>query len=153
MDALANLVRVDLGLGQLLQRLRSPLLLALRLYVSWQFLKSGWLKFSSWQTTLDLFRDEYHVPLLSPELAAVAGTFGELCFPVLLAFGLFSRASALGVFAVNAMAVISYRHVLLQEGFEAALGDHVLWGLMLVVLLVFGPGRIALDSLLQRRAQ
>ncbi len=153
MNALDTLVRADLGLGQLLQRLGSPLLLALRLYVSWQFLKSGWLKYSGWQTTLDLFRDEYHVPLLSPEVAAVAGTFGELFFPVLLVFGLFSRASALGLFAVNAMAVISYRHVLLQEGFEAALGDHMLWALMLVVVLIFGPGRSALDSLFQRRAQ
>src|SRR5687768_2862406 len=118
------------GLSRLLQTsttllasLAMPFALLTRVYVSWQFLKSGWLKLSSWETTLGLFRDEYHVPLLPPSLAAVVGTFGELFFPVLLIAGLFGRLSALGLFAVNAMAVISYRHVLLTEGFEAALGQ------------------------------
>ena len=98
-------------------------LLATRWYVSWQFLKSGWLKVTSWQSTLGLFRDEYHVPLLPPDVAAVAGAFGELFFPTLLVLGIGGRIGPLGLFAVNAMAVISYRQVLLAEGFEAALGD------------------------------
>jgi uncharacterized membrane protein YphA (DoxX/SURF4 family) len=37
--------------------------------------------------------------------------------------------------------------VLLTDGFEAALGQHYLWGFMLLVLVVFGPGRWAVDSL------
>jgi uncharacterized membrane protein YphA (DoxX/SURF4 family) len=53
---------------------------------------------------------------------------------------------------VNAMAVISYRQVLLAEGFEAALAQHVLWGFMLLILIVCGPGRIAADSWLERRS-
>jgi len=52
---------------------------------------------------------------------------------------------------VNTMAVISYRQVLLAEGSEAALGQHVLWGFMLLILAVFGPGRFALDHWLQAR--
>jgi putative oxidoreductase len=120
--------------------------------VGWQFTKSGWLKFTSWETTLGLFRDEYHVPLLPPAAAAIAGTFGELCFPVLLYLGLFGRVGAIGTFFVNAMAVISYRQVLLAEGFEAALGDHILWGFMLLVLIISGPGSIAIDTWLERRA-
>ena len=91
------------------------------------------------------------MPLLPPQLAAIVGTFGELFFPVLLYIGLFSRVGALGLFAVNAMAVISYRQVLLAEGFEAALGDHVLWGFMILVVMLMGPGRIAVDSWLERR--
>ena len=63
-------------------------LLALRLYVSWQFLKSGWLKLQDWDTTRFLFEEEYHVPLLSPSVAAVLGTAGELVFPLALAIGL-----------------------------------------------------------------
>jgi uncharacterized membrane protein YphA (DoxX/SURF4 family) len=51
------------------------------------------------------------------------------------------------------MAVISYAHVLLAEGFEAALAQHVLWGLMLVVLAVYGQGALALDRLWTRRMQ
>ena len=80
----------------------------------------------------------------------MAGTFGEIVFPVLLIVGLLSRYAAAGLFAVNILAVVSYAHVLLTEGFEAALGQHWLWGFMLLVLAVFGPGRWALDSLTGR---
>ncbi len=128
--------------------LRPLFLLATRWYVSWQFLKSGWLKVTSWQSTLDLFREEYHVPLLPPPVAAVTGAFGELFFSTLLVLGIGGRIGPIGLFAVNAMAVISYRQVLLAEGFEAALAQHVLWGFMLVVLTVFGNGSIALDRLI-----
>lgn len=102
--------------------------------------------------SLDLFRDEYHVPVLPPELAVVVGTFGELFFPALLVLGLFGRLGALGTFAVNALAVISYSHVLRTEGFEAALGQHILWATLLAGLTVFGPGRISLDAWLERRS-
>ena len=146
------------GIGRLIQlanaglaQFASPFALAARLYVSWQFLKSGYLKVSSWDVTLGLFRDEYRVPLLPPELAAVVGTAGELVFPVLLIFGLFGRLSAVGLFAVNAMAVISYAHVLYSEGFEAAIGQHYLWGFMLAMLAIYGPGRWSADQLLGPR--
>lgn len=146
-----NLVAGHGALGRLLDHLRSLVLLATRFYVGWQFWKSGWLKVTAWSSTLELFRSEYHVPLLSPPVAAVAGAGGELFFPALLFAGLFSRVGALGAFFVNAMAVISYRHVLLAEGSEAALGQHLLWGFMLLILAVFGPGRLALDTWLERR--
>jgi putative oxidoreductase len=139
------------ALGRLLDHFHSLVLLATRFYVGWQFWKSGWLKVTSWSTTLGLFRTEYHVPLLPPPVAAVTGAAGELFFPALLFLGLFSRVGALGGFFVNAMAVISYRQVLLAEGFEAALGQHVLWGFMLLILAVFGPGRFALDSWLEQQ--
>jgi putative oxidoreductase len=131
--------------------LATPLLLAFRWYVAWQFLKSGWLKLSEWDTTLFLFQDEYHVPVLPPALAAVAGTAGEIVFPLLLIAGLGTRVAALGLSAVNLMAVVAYAHVLFDEGFEAALGQHYLWGMMLLVVLVFGPGRWSLDAWLEHR--
>jgi putative oxidoreductase len=131
--------------------LATPLLFAFRWYVAWQFLKSGWLKVSDWDSTLYLFQEEYHVPLLPPELAAMAGSAGELVFPALLVVGLLSRFAALGLSAVNVMAVVSYAHVLLSEGFEAALGQHYLWGTLLLVLIVFGPGRWSLDAWLGGR--
>ena len=137
--------------ARLLEPLRSPLLAVARLWVAWQFLKSGWLKVTSWENTLFLFREEYHVPLLTPALAAIAGTVGELVFPLLLIAGLASRVSAVGLSAVNVMAVVAYAHVLLAEGFEAALGDHILWGVVLIVLAVAGPGSLSLDALLLRR--
>ena len=64
----------------------------------------------------------------------------------LLVVGLLTRFAALGLSAVNVLAVISYAHVLLAEGFEAALGQHYLWGTLLLVVLVFGPGRWSLDA-------
>jgi putative oxidoreductase len=133
------------------RQFESLLLLATRLYVAWQFLKSGWLKVTDWETTLVLFTEEYHTPLLPPAVAAVAGTFGELAFPALLILGLLARYAAAGLFAVNVLAVVSYAHVLLSEGFEAALGQHHLWGFMLLVLVIFGPGRWALDSVFERK--
>src|SRR5215468_11998496 len=151
MNHLLKLVAPHAALGRLLDHLRSPVLLGTRFYVGWQFWKSGWLKVTSWSTTLELFRTEYHVPLLPPPLAAVTGAGGELFFPALLFLGLFSRVGALGAFFVNAMAVISYRQVLLAEGSEAALAQHVLWGFMLLVLAVVGPGRIAVDTWFEGR--
>jgi putative oxidoreductase len=138
--------------ARLLNPLQSPFALITRWYVSWQFLKSGYLKVTAWDTTLDLFRNEYHTPVLSPPVAAVVGSFGELFFPTLLVLGLFGRLGALGLFAVNAMAVISYQQVLLAEGFEAALAQHVLWGFMLLMLAFFGPGALSLDHLFTRRS-
>ena len=90
-------------------------------------------------------------PVLSPTVAAVLGTFGELVFPVLLILGLFSRMAALGLLAVNALAVVSYWHVLGAEGYEAALAQHVLWGFMLVVIAVCGPGNLSQDALIARK--
>lgn len=152
MNMVITLTRLHAAFGRFLDHLQSPLLLVARVWVSWQFLKSGWLKATAWDQTVSLFESEYRVPLLSPTLAAAAGTFGELFFPVLLVAGLFARVGALGLFAVNALAVVSYAHVLLSEGFEAALAQHVLWGVVLLGLAIFGPGRISADTLLERQA-
>jgi len=135
-----------------LNALHSPFALLVRLYVSWVFLKSGWLKLQDWGQTLSLFESEYKVPLLPPHAAAYVGTAGELVFSILVIIGLAGRLSAIGLFAVNALAVISYSHVLFQEGFEAAIGQHYLWGFMLLVLIVYGPGAFSVDGLLARRS-
>jgi len=152
MNLLFKLTELHAALARLLDKLQPLALLAARIYVTDVFWRSGWLKLTSWSSTLDLFREEYHVPVLPPEVAAVAGTFGELFFPALLVVGLFGRLGALGTFAVNAMAVISYANVLLAEGYEAALGNHILWGTLLLGLTIFGPGKLSIDALLERRS-
>ena len=151
MNVLTPAFRMHAALERGLDALRPWFLLATRLWVSWQFLKSGWIKISNWDVTLELFRSEYQVPLLPPGIAAIAGTTGELLFPTLLVLGFLTRASALGLFAVNALAVISYWHVLGSEGYEAALAQHVLWGFMLAVLIVSGGGALTLDKKLGGR--
>ena len=150
MSALESAYAPDNLAIRLLNPLQPLFALGARLYVSWQFLKSGYIKVTSWDTTLYLFENEYHTPLLPPHVAAVAGAFGELFFPTLLVIGLFGRLSALGLFAVNVVAVVSYAQVLLAEGSEAALGQHILWGTLLMFSIVFGPGKFSLDHLLNR---
>jgi len=121
-------------------------LLAARLYVAQVFFASGLTKLRDWDTTLALFEDEYHVPLLPTELAAVMGTGGELVLPVLLALGLAGRFAAAGLFVVNAVAVVS-----LADIAPAALQQHVFWGSLLLGLVLWGAGRWSLDRLVTAR--
>src|SRR5580692_8458960 len=103
-----HLIQRVLVVTALVDRLQPVALLALRLYVSSVFFRSGLVKLSDWSATLALFHDEYKVPLLPPGVAACVGAFGELAFPVLITLGLMGRFGAAGLFVVNAMAVISY---------------------------------------------
>ena len=150
MSLIRKILAPDAAAARLLNPLQSLFALGARVYVGWQFWKSGYIKITTWDSTLYLFENEYHTPVLSPHVAAVAGTFGELFFPTVLIIGIAGRLSAIGLFAVNAMAVISYANVLLAEGYEAALGQHVLWGSLLLFLIIYGPGKLSLDYLLDR---
>ncbi len=145
-----TLIQRALAVTSLVDRLQPVALLALRLYVSSVFLRSGLVKISDWSATLALFHDEYKVPLLPPDLAACVGAFGELTFPVLIALGLMGRFGAAGLFVVNAMAVVSYPQL---WGFDcpAGLHMHFVWGAILLALAVFGPGRLSLDELILKR--
>ncbi|PHV12194.1 DoxX family protein [Chitinimonas sp. BJB300] len=124
--------------------------LIVRLYIANVFFSAGLTKIQDWDTTILLFTEEYHAPLLPPVVAAVAGTAGELAFPILLALGLAGRLSALGLFGVNVMAVVSYWHVLGMPDQAAGLTQHILWGLLLAMLVAHGPGKLSLDALIQR---
>jgi putative oxidoreductase len=146
MTALTNLaLRVEpLRIG--LSALSHVLALAMRLYVANAFFLSGLTKLRDWDSTLFLFREEYHVPILPPEVAAVMGAGGELVLPVLLALGLAGRFGALGLTVVNIVAVISYPGIA-----DAALKDHFTWAAMLLVILFYGPGKLSLDALIWPR--
>ncbi len=145
-----TLIQRALVVAGLADRVQPVALLALRLYVSSVFFRSGLVKISDWGATLALFHDEYKVPLLPPDLAAGIGAFGELAFPVLITLGLLGRFGAAGLFVVNAMAVISYPQL---WGFDcpAGLHMHFVWGTILLALAVFGPGRLSLDELILER--
>ena len=117
-----------------------------RWYVAAVFFRSGLTKIQDWETTLLLFQEEYHVPLLPPDLAAWLGTGGELILPVFLVLGFGGRFAAAGLFVVNLMAVLS-----LAEIPEAALQQHVFWGSLLAGLVLWGPGRWSADAFLSPR--
>lgn len=119
--------------------------LAIRLYLFRVFFLSGLTKLRSWDSTLYLFSNEYHVPVLPPALAAVMGAGGELIFPVVLLLGFQSRFAAAGLFVVNLVAVLSY------PGLEPVMiKDHVLWAFLIAYLFFHGVGRWSLQGFLCR---
>ena len=120
--------------------------LAARVYVAHVFFASGLTKVRNWDTTLALFTDEYHVPLLPPAIAAPLGTTGELVLPILLVLGLGGRFAALGLFVVNLMAALS-----LEDIAPAALQQHVFWGSLLAGLAIYGTGKWSLERLVWPR--
>ena len=141
----AGPVRLWGALTAALDALQPLACLLARLYVARVFFLSGLTKLRDWDITLALFTDEYQVPLLPPEAAAWMGTAGELALPVLLVLGLGGRFAALGLSVVNVVAVMS-----LAEIAPAALQQHITWGVLLAMLAIFGSGRWALDTLIQR---
>jgi len=134
------------AVARVVDKLQPLLLLGFRLYVARVFFLSGLTKIRDWSITVALFTDEYHVPVLSPAVAAALGTATELSMPVLLALGLGSRFAASVLFIFNIVAVVSY-----QALPDTAVKDHILWGTMLLVLTICGPGKIAVDTWLERR--
>jgi putative oxidoreductase len=140
--ALALWDRLEHGLNAL-----QPLAALLaRLYVAQVFFLSGLTKLRDWDITLLLFADEYKVPFLSPAVAAVLGTAGELILPVLMVLGLAGRLAALGLSVVNGVAVLA-----LAEIAPAALQLHVTWGALLAALVLYGCGPWSIGPLLRRR--
>ncbi len=127
-------------------KLHSLAVLLIRLYIAKVFFYAGLTKLQDWDTTLFLFEEEYQVPLVSFEVAAYLGTFGEIVFPILLAIGLASRFSALALSIVNIVAVVS-----LIEIAPAALYLHVLWGVLLAQVVVYGGGRLSLDYVVKAK--
>ncbi len=143
---LARLLHRCLRLAGLLDHAQPLAALLARAYVAQVFFLSGLTKLRDWSVTLALFQDEYKVPLLPPDLAAVMGTTGELALPVLLLLGLGGRLGALGLSVVNIVAVLS-----LAEIAPAALQQHITWGILLATLTLYGCGPWTLDRWLLRR--
>jgi len=143
---IARLAGLYCAVARVVDKLQPLLLLGFRLYVARVFFLSGLTKIHDWSITVALFTDEYHVPVLSPAVAAALGTATELSMPVLLALGVGSRFAAGVLFIFNIVAVVSY-----QALPDTAVKDHILWGTMLLVLTICGPGKIAVDTWLERR--
>ncbi|HUW72843.1 MAG TPA: DoxX family protein [Methyloceanibacter sp.] len=95
-------------------------------------------------TTFFLFREEYKVPVLPPDLAAYLATYQEIIFSVCLVIGLFSRFSALALMVMVAVIQI----FVYPEGWP----EHILWFALLLLIIARGPGAISLDHLIWSRA-
>jgi NADH dehydrogenase FAD-containing subunit/uncharacterized membrane protein YphA (DoxX/SURF4 family) len=126
----------------LLDRYAQPLYqLFVRLWMAEIFWASGMSKIASWETTVDLFREEYKVPLLPPELAAYLGTATELGAPVLLALGLGTRFAALPLICMTLVIQFTYLDKL----------EHFYWMMLLAHIALRGAGAVSLDALIGRR--
>ncbi|GAA5182292.1 DoxX family protein [Niveibacterium umoris] len=95
-------------------------------------------------SAVDLFRDEYHLPLLDPALAATAAAFAEHFFPVLLLLGLGTRFAALALFGMTMVIEVFV--------YPDAYPTHGVWATVLLFLIARGGGVLSLDHLIARRA-
>jgi len=146
-DSIKNMLNTYDNIINTIQSAFVPLLLLFcRLWVAWVFFNSGLTKIVTWDSTLYLFEYEYQVPILPWQLAAYMGTAAELILPVFVAFGLLTRPMAAILFVFNIIAVVSYP-VLWEQGFF----DHQLWGLMILIVVVWGPGPFSIDKLLRTK--
>lgn len=92
---------------------------------------------------VDLFRDEYRLPLLAPELVATMAAWAEHVFPALILLGLATRFSALALLAMTATIQVFV--------YPDAYPTHGVWAAVLLFLVARGPGRLSLDALIARR--
>jgi len=114
--------------------------LLFRLAVAGVFMKAGVIKITSWQTTVQLFRDEYRVPVLPPEFAArMAATFELGCSALLIA-GFLTRVATLPLLGM----IMTIQLFVYPDAWS----DHLVWGSILLFLLTRGPGSVSVDRLI-----
>ena len=132
-----------------LERVLTHDLLALvnRIAVAALFFFSGRTKVEGWLTVSNsahaLFRDEYRLPLVPPELAAHLAAYAEHLFPLLLMLGLLTRLSALSLLGMTLVIQIFV--------YPDAWPTHLSWAGLLLYIAARGPGRASLDYLLRIR--
>jgi putative oxidoreductase len=115
-----------------------------RLSIASLFLQSGRTKVDGWlhvsDSAIELFRVEYKLPLVSPELAAHMAAYAEHLFPVLLVLGVFTRASALALLGMTAVIEIFV--------YPDAWPTHLSWAGLLLYLVARGAGWLSVDRVL-----
>ena len=119
------------------------LAIPLRLAVATVFWNSAMTKLANWNTAVELFVEEYKVPLLPPELAAYMAVSIELATPVLLMLGLATRAASLVLLGMTAVIEVLV--------YPQAWPTHIQWAAMLLILLCRGAGKLSLDHLVRMR--
>lgn len=134
-----------------LNRLQGPLLLAIRLYWGWQLAQSGWGKLHNLARVADFFTS---LGLPHPHFTALFVSLVELVGGTLFAVGLGSRLVPLVLFVNMTMAYWTadreaFGNILSDPGKFYAADPYTFWFAALVVL-IFGPGYLALDTLIGR---
>ncbi len=141
----------------ILDSLRSPLLLAIRLYWGWQFSTDGWGKLTHLDRVADYFGNSLHLP--APAATALFVAIIELAGGILFAAGIGSRLVSLVLFINMTVAFlaapddrVNFSHIFSKpEDFYGA-GPYTYWFAALLILIL-GPGLFAIDTLLRRRLE
>ncbi|TVT80585.1 DoxX family protein [Pseudomonas sp. H3(2019)] len=94
-------------------------------------------------STIPLFQSEYHVPLLSPELAAHMAAFAEHFFPILILVGFATRFSALALLGMT----LTIQTFVYPDAYPT----HGTWAAILLYLMARGPGVLSIDHLIAKR--
>lgn len=118
-----------------------PLLLA-RVGIAAVFFRSGLTKLDNWMLTVQLFKDEYRVPLLPPEIAAYLAAFNELVLPAFILAGLATRLAALPLLGMTLVIQLFV--------YPSSWVDHAMWAALLTLLIARGAGALSLDHLIRR---
>jgi putative oxidoreductase len=116
-----------------------------RVAVAGVFWRSGQTKIDGFgisDTALYLFREEYKLPLIPPDVAAYLATAAELTLPVLLVVGFASRLAALGLLIMTAIIQVFV--------YPSGWPEHILWATALLIVIARGPGPVSLDHLIWR---
>jgi putative oxidoreductase len=114
-----------------------------RLAIAGVFFRAGLIKLASWESTIGLFREEYQVPVLPPEVAAVMSVSVEIGCTTLLLLGLATRLATLPILGMLlTIQLFVYPH---------AWPEHLVWGSILLFLLTRGAGPISIDHLIGRK--
>lgn len=117
--------------------------LAARIYMGYYvFFVSGLAKLDDFETTIELFEDDWVIPFLPAVPAAYLATIGELVLPVLLIAGLMTRISALGLFIMT----------LVIQVYAVQDPQHFIWMLVFGLLVSYGGDRISVDYWLNRKS-
>lgn len=103
----------------------------------------GWPRLSD--SVVDLFRDEYHLPLIPPEIAATMAATAEHLFPILILFGFATRLSALALLGMTMTIQLFV--------YPDAYPTHGTWAAVLLYLMVHGPGKLSVDHWIAQRYQ
>lgn len=146
---MTRLAELYLRATSLAARLLPPsvLLLVQRLGIASIFFLSGRTKVTGLLTitdrTYELFRGDYRLPLVPPELAAHAATYSEHLFPILLVLGLGTRFAALALLGMTSVIEIFV--------YPDAWPTHLSWAGLLLPIVALGGGRWSLDAVLGRR--
>lgn len=137
-------------LTEILNGCAAIMALAIRLYLFKIFFWNGMLKLTSWASTTALFEHQYTVKWVTPYTAAALSTAAEIIFPVLMLLGIGARFPSLGLLIFHILNIVFYPQLLKPE-YACALKDHVLWGILIGVIALYGHGILSLDYWLQKK--